>query len=309
MRIVFMGTPNFAVKILASLFESKKHTIIGVVTQPDRVRGRGNKVEDSPVKQYCLMNGLEVYQPEKVKSADFLVLLCKLQPDVIVVAAYGQILNEEILNLPKYGCINVHGSLLPKYRGAAPVQYALLNGETESGVTIMQMDKGMDTGAMLCKKAVAVSDNMTAGELFDAIAEVGAQAMLQVLDELNNGMAKAQVQNEDEATYTHLLKREMEVIDWGLSANVIHNKIRAFNPVPGAYTHLSNGKKLKIWRSMVVDGEGEAGKVIVADKQGLVVACGTGALKILEVQPEGKKSMAVKDFVNGHGVMVGDLLK
>lgn len=308
MKVVFMGTPEFAVTILAGILTSKKHEVLAVVTQPDKPQGRKGVLTPSPVKEFALAQGLNVYQPQKVKSDEFMPVLQDLAPDVIVVAAYGQILNEAILTLPKYGCINVHGSLLPKYRGAAPVQYAVWNGDKESGVTVMQMDKGMDTGAMLSKAVVPISDDMTGGELMDALAVAGSDALVKMLDSLADGTAKAEPQNETEATYTHLIKREMEVLNWQDNAVQLHNKIRAFNPEPGTYTRLSNGKMLKVWRSKVVEGSGEAGTVVNADKKGLIVACGEGALQILELQPEGKKKMDAKVFLNGGGLKVGDKL-
>ena len=294
--------------ILAGILASKKHEVLAVVTQPDKPQGRKGVLTPSPVKEFALAQGLKVYQPQKVKSDEFMPVLKDLAPDVIVVAAYGQILNEAILTLPKYGCINVHGSLLPKYRGAAPVQYAVWNGDKESGVTVMQMDKGMDTGAMLSKAVVTIPEDMTGGELMDALAVAGSDALVKMLDSLAEGSAKPEPQNEAEATYTHLIKREMEVLDWQDSAVQLHNKIRAFNPEPGTYTYLPNGKMLKVWKSKVVDGNGEAGTVVNADKKGLIVACGEGALQILELQPEGKKKMDAKVFLNGGGLKVGDKL-
>lgn len=203
MKIVFMGTPEFAVTILAGILTSKKHEVLAVVTQPDKPQGRKGVLTPSPVKEFALAQGLQVYQPQKVKSDEFMPVLQDLAPDVIVVAAYGQILNEAILTLPKYGCINVHGSLLPKYRGAAPVQYAVWNGDKESGVTVMQMDKGMDTGAMLSKAVVPIPEDMTGGELMDALAVAGSDALVKMLDSLAEGSAKPEPQNEAEATYTH----------------------------------------------------------------------------------------------------------
>ena len=303
-----MGTPNFAVRILAGILESGKHEVLGVITQPDKPQGRKGILTPSPVKEYALAQGLTLYQPQKVKTDDFLPVLQNLAPDVIVVAAYGQILNEAILTLPKYGCINVHGSLLPKYRGAAPVQYAVWNGDKESGVTVMQMDKGMDTGAMLSKAVVPIPENMTGGELMDALAGAGSVALVEMLDSLAAGTAQAVPQNEAEATYTHLIKREMEVLDWQDTAEHLHNKIRAFNPEPGNYTHLPNGKMLKIWKSKLANGTGEAGVILNADKKGLVVACGRGAIEILELQPEGKKKMEAKVFLNSGALKVGDKL-
>lgn len=299
MRTVFMGTPDFAVEILRGILETKKHEVVGVVTQPDKPQGRKGILTPSPVKVFALEQGLKVYQPQKVKADDFVEILKELSPEVIVVAAYGQILSEVILNLPKYGCINVHGSLLPKYRGAAPVQYAILNGDKETGVTIMQMDKGMDTGAMLSKTVVPIGEDMTTGELMGNLAQAGSAALVEMLDKLSNNEAVAEPQKEDEATCTHLIKREMEVLDWQETAAQIHNKIRALNPTPGAYAILPNGKHLKIWKSKIVEGNGVPGKILKVEKDGFVVACGAGALKVLQVQPEGKKSMGAKDFLNG----------
>lgn len=308
MKIIFMGTPDFAVQSLRALYESKQHSVVGVVTQPDRPKGRGGKTEESAVKQYAVSVGLPVLQPIKVKSSEAVAELKALQPDVIVVAAYGQILSKEILEMPKFGCVNVHGSLLPKYRGAAPVQYAIWNGETESGVTLMQMDQGMDTGSILSQVKVSVSPDMTAGELMKILATAGAKELLNVLEGLEQGKIAPQAQMETEATYAHLIKRESEIIDWHFSAAEIHNKIRAFNPEPGTYTYLPNGKQLKIWRSKVTAEQGCSGTVLNCDKRGLVIACGKDALELLEVQPESKKRMDAKIFVNGKTLQVGDVL-
>lgn len=302
MRTVFMGTPDFAVEILRGILEAKKHEVVGVVTQPDKPQGRKGILTPSPVKVFALEQGLKVYQPQKVKADDFVEILKDLAPEVMVVAAYGQILSEAILNLPKYGCINVHGSLLPKYRGAAPVQYAILNGDKETGVTVMQMDKGMDTGDMLSKVVVPIGEDMTTGELMKKLAQVGSRALVEMLDKLVNNEVVAEPQKDEEATYTHLIKREMEVLDWQETAAQIHNKIRALNPAPGAYAILPNGKHLKIWQSKIVEGIGVPGKILKVEKDGFVVACGAGALKILQVQPEGKKPMEAKDFLNGGAV-------
>ena len=246
MRIVFMGTPDFAVGSLQALCESGKHEIVGVVTQPDRPKGRGNKMLMTPVKEYALEQGLTVYQPQKVKTPEFVQTLRELQPELIVVAAFGQFLSREILELPPHGCINVHASLLPKYRGAAPIQYAIIKGEQESGVTIMQMDIGMDTGAMLEKVVVPIAENTTMGELHDALREQGAALLLKVIDDIAAGTAVAEPQNDAEATYATLLDRSMEHIDWTKSAQEVHNLIRGFNPAPSTFTKLPNGKSLKI---------------------------------------------------------------
>lgn len=310
MRIVFMGTPDFAVGSLQALCESGKHEILAVVTQPDRPKGRGNKLLQTPVKEYALAQGLTVYQPQKVKTPEFVELLHELQPELIVVAAFGQFLSKEILELPKYGCINVHASLLPKYRGAAPIQYAIIKGEKESGVTIMQMDIGMDTGAMLDKVVVPIAENTTMGELHDALREQGATLLLQVIDKIAAGTAVAEPQDDAQATYATLLDRSMEHIDWSKTAQEVHNLIRGFNPAPSTFTKLPNGKSLKIWGSKMTDqsSAAAAGTVIETGKHSLFVACGEGVLEITEVQPESKKRMPAQVFLNGRGVQEGDLL-
>lgn len=310
MRIVFMGTPDFAVGSLQALCESGKHEILAVVTQPDRPKGRGNKLLQTPVKEYALEQGLTVYQPQKVKTPKFVELLHELQPELIVVAAFGQFLSKEILELPKYGCINVHASLLPKYRGAAPIQYAIIKGEKESGVTIMQMDIGMDTGAMLDKVVVPIAENTTMGELHDALREQGAALLLEVIDKIAAGTAVAEPQDDAQATYATLLDRSMEHIDWSKTAQEVHNLIRGFNPAPSTFTKLPNGKSLKIWGSKMTDksSAAAAGTVIETGKHSFFVACGEGVLEITEVQPESKKRMPAQVFLNGRGVQEGDLL-
>ena len=310
MRIVFMGTPDFAVGSLQALCESGKHEILAVVTQPDRPKGRGNKLLQTPVKEYALEQGLTVYQPQKVKTPEFVELLHELQPELIVVAAFGQFLSKEILELPKYGCINVHASLLPKYRGAAPIQYAIIKGEKESGVTIMQMDIGMDTGAMLDKVVVPIEENTTMGELHDALREQGAALLLQVIDKIAAGTAVAEPQDDAQATYATLLDRSMEHIDWSKTAQEVHNLIRGFNPAPSTFTKLPNGKSLKIWGSKMTgkSSTAAAGTVIETGKHSFFVACGEGVLEITEVQPESKKRMPAQVFLNGRGVQEGDLL-
>ena len=310
MRIVFMGTPDFAVGSLQALCESGKHEILAVVTQPDRPKGRGNKLLQTPVKEYALAQGLTVYQPQKVKTPEFVELLHELQPELIVVAAFGQFLSKEILELPKYGCINVHASLLPKYRGAAPIQYAIIKGEKESGVTIMQMDIGMDTGAMLDKVVVPIEENTTMGELHDALREQGAALLIEVIDKIATGTAVAEPQDNEQATYATLLDRSMEHIDWSKTAQEVHNLIRGFNPAPSTFTKLPNGKSLKIWGSKMTDksSAAAAGTVIETGKHSFFVACGEGVLEITEVQPESKKRMPAQVFLNGRGVQEGDLL-
>lgn len=310
MRIVFMGTPDFAVGSLKALCECGKHEIVGVITQPDRPKGRGNKMLMTPVKEYALEQGYEVYQPEKVKTPEFVQILRSMQPELIVVAAFGQFLSQEILTMPKYGCINVHASLLPKYRGAAPIQYAIIKGEKESGVTIMQMDIGMDTGAMLDKVVVPIGENTTMGELHDELKEKGAQLLLEVIEKIEAGTAVAEPQNNDEATYATLLDRSMERIDWTKPAQDVHNLIRGFNPAPSTFTTLPNGKNLKLWCSRMTDKTADAkpGTVVEISKCSFFVACGSGVLEITELQPESKKRMPAQVFINGRGVQLGDVL-
>ncbi len=310
MRIVFMGTPDFAVGSLQALSECGRHEIAAVVTQPDRPKGRGRKMLMTPVKEYALSKGYEVFQPQKVKDPEFVELLRGLQPELIVVAAFGQFLSREILEMPKYGCINVHASLLPKYRGAAPIQYAIIKGEKESGVTIMQMDIGMDTGAMLDKVTVPIGPDMTMGELHDELKTKGAELLLKVIDDIAAGTAVPVPQNDDEATYATLLDRSMEIIDWSRSAREVHDLIRGFNPAPSTYTRLPDGRSLKIWGSRLTgrtDGAAP-GTVVEVGRHSFFVACGTGVLEITEVQPESKKRMAAQVFVNGRGVQAGDVL-
>ena len=310
MRIVFMGSPDFVVGSLAALAECGKYEIVGVVTQPDRPKGRGNKMLMTPVKEYAISKGYEVYQPQKVKTPEFVQILRDMQPDLIVVAAFGQFLSQEILSMPKYGCINVHASLLPKYRGAAPIQYAIIKGESESGVTIMQMDIGMDTGAMLDKVVVPIGANTTMGELHDELKVKGAELLLTVIEKIEAGTVVAEPQNNDEATYATLLDRSMERIVWTKSAQEVHNLIRGFNPAPSTFTKLPNGKSLKIWCSRMTDKNTTAapGTVIELSKHSFFVACGSGVLEITEVQPESKKRMPAQVFINGRGVQVGDIL-
>lgn len=310
MRVVFMGTPTFAVGSLKALTESGKHEIVGVVTQPDRPKGRGNKVIMTPVKEYALEQGYTVYQPEKVKTPEFVQILRDMNPEIIVVAAFGQFLSKDILDMPKFGCINVHASILPKYRGAAPIQYAIIKGEKESGVTIMKMDIGMDTGDMLDKVIVPISENMTMGELHDELMVKGADLLLEVMEQIQAGTATPIPQNNAEATYATLLNRSMECIDWSKTAKEVHDLIRGFNPEPSTFTSLPNGKKLKIWGSQLTDKTSEAkpGTVVEINKRTFYVACGTGVIEITEVQPESKKRMPAQVFINGRGVQVNDVL-
>lgn len=310
MNVIFMGTPDFAVDSLEAL-SAAGHHMACVITQPDRPKGRGKKMMPPPVKERALAMGLAVYQPTTVKDEAFLSLLRSYQPDVIVVAAYGRLLPQAVLDLPPYGCVNVHGSLLPRYRGAAPVQRTILNGDTLAGVTIMQMEAGMDTGAMLNKVSLDVAPNDTAGTLFDKLAKLGAKALVQTLSDLQNGTVIAQVQDEALATYAPMLTREEEVINWQNPANKLHNQVRGLSPSPGAYTYWQ-GERLKIWRTAVDDDENYAkglpGEVVEVATDSFVVRTKDSGLRIYEVQPAGKKIMSAQAFLNGAGLTVGSKL-
>lgn len=307
MRIVFMGTPKFAAEVLAALVAAG-HEIVLTVTQPDKPKGRGKKMIAPEVKVRALEMGLEVAQPLKARDEDFFALLKEKNPEAIVVAAYGKILPKNILELPKYGCINVHASLLPKYRGAAPIQRALMNGEKKTGVTIMLMDEGMDTGKMLARAELNINPEDNAGTLFANLATLGAELLLETLPKWVNGEIVPLAQNETEATYAPMLKKEEELIDWQDDAEKIFWQIRSLAPEISAYTYFK-GKRLKIGASALHGGEFKtAGMIVNADKNGLIVACGHGALELLSVQPEGKKMMRAGDFLNGSGLNTGDVL-
>ena len=304
---MFMGTPDFAVGSLKALLEAGQYHIQAVVTQPDRPKGRGQKMVETPVKTFALQHGLPVFQPLKVKEAEFVQQLKAWQPDFIVVAAFGQFLTQEILDIPTYGCINVHASLLPKYRGAAPIQYAIIKGEKESGVTIMRMEKGMDTGAMYSRVVVPIDAEMNFARLHDELMEKGAELLTDTLPRIAEGL-QPEIQKESEATFATLLTKEMAKIDWNRPAQEVHDRVRGFDPVPGAFTYLPDGKLLKIWETRVTGTRTEAlpGTVVSVTKKDFSVACRDGELRILTVQPESKKRMPAAVFLNGRGVTAGD---
>ncbi len=306
MRVVFMGTPQFAVPTLQALIE--KHDVVGVFTQPDRPAGRGKKLNSPPVKQVALQSKIAVFQPEKINDSAVIEQLRKLQPEVIVVVAYGQILKREILNLPHFGCLNVHASLLPRWRGASPIQTAIVAGDKRSGVTIMQMDKGLDTGDMLYSVPLSIDSQMTAGQLHDELMTLGATALLTTLEQLQSGVAKAVKQNEGEATYAPLIDRKMAAIDWTAEAQAIVNLIRGYNPWPSAHCELG-GVKMKIHRAANVDLEsaGKPGEVVAVTPDYIDIACAKGALRLLEIQPANSKRMEVSAYLRGHAVTVGQL--
>lgn len=305
MKIIFMGTPDFAAGSLQKLLESE-HQVVAVVTQPDKPKGRGGTMQSPPVKEAAKQAGVMVCQPVRVRNPEFLKVLQDLEADVVVVVAFGQILPPEILSMKRYGCINVHASLLPKYRGAAPIQWAVINGETESGVTTMQMDAGLDTGDMLLKAVVPLSAKETAGSLFVKLKEAGAELLLKTLDGLASGTITPQKQGETPTAYAKMLKKEMGLIDWTKDAVVIERLIRGLNPWPSAYTKL-DGKTLKIWAADVIPKEsGKApGSIIEAAKDRILVQTGNGLLAIKNLQLEGKKRMDADAFLRGFPLKEG----
>lgn len=307
MRAIFMGTPEFAVPTLQALIDH--HEVIGVVTQPDKQRGRGKKVQFPPVKEKAVEYNIPVYQPVRAKEEAFIETLRQLNPDVIVVVAYGQILPESILNIPKYGCINVHGSLLPKYRGAAPIQWAVLDGEEKTGITTMFMEKGLDTGDMLDKVEVVLDPKETAGTLHDKLMEAGADLLLETLKKLEAGIAVRTKQDDSKSCYAKMLSKEMGKIDFTKSANEIERLIRGMNPWPSAYTSMS-GKTMKIWDADVVEYQGneKPGTIVDVTKDSILVATGENALALKEIQLAGKKRMQVQAFLLGRSVEKGIVL-
>lgn len=309
MKIVFMGTPDFAVPSLNALVEAG-HEVCGVFTQPDKPKNRGMKLQQSPVKERALELGLEVYQPAKMRDGEALAILRELKPDLIAVAAYGKILPIDILELPRLGCVNVHSSLLPKYRGAAPINWAILNGEDETGVTIMAMAEGMDTGDILAQAKTPIDLNENAAQLFDRLADMGAALLADAVTALEEGTAGPMPQDEALATHAPMLSRELSPLDWGKTARRLHDQVRGLFPWPAA-TAVLDGVRCKVLRTALTgETTGKpAGTVLQGDKKGLKIACGDGGvLDILELQPDGKKAMAATAFLLGHPVPTGTIL-
>lgn len=311
MRLIFMGTPDFAVGTLEALIEAG-HEVALVVTQPDKPRGRSKKLQYPPVKEAALAHNIEVFQPKRVREAESIEYLKKYQPDCIVVVAFGQILPKEILEMPKYCCVNVHASLLPKYRGAAPIQQAVIDGEKESGVTIMRMGTGLDTGDMISKVVVPLEKEETGGSLFDKLAQAGASLLTETLPSIEDGTASYEVQPEESPTpYAAMINKKMGLMDFSKSAAELERLVRGLNPWPSAYTFL-NGKTLKVWKSTVEKtvngGKTVPGTIIAVDKTGIHVACGEDVLVLCEVQLEGKKRMETDAFLRGYQVEVGTVL-
>ncbi len=307
MKIVFMGTPDFATESLKAL-DKANYDVLSVVTNPDRPKGRGMKLIASPVKQYAEDRGMKIYQPKKVKeNTEFIEELKRQNPDVICVVAYGKILPKEVLEIPKYGCINLHGSLLPKYRGAAPIQWSILNGDKTTGVTTIYMDEGMDSGDMILKKEVEIGENETTGELWDRLSKIGADLLVKTLKEIENGTAPREKQS-NEFTMAPMLSKDMAKINWQeQSAEQIKNLVRGLNPIMGAYTFVNN-KKIKLWEVEVKPinqkfKDFENGSVLLADsKNGLELKAKDGTIKVIELQGENGKRMKAEDYLRGNKI-------
>lgn len=311
MNILFMGTPDFAVGALEAVIQAG-HRVVCAVTQPDKPKGRGKELQMTPVKQCALKYNIPVFQPVKIKTAEAVAELKKYQADIFIVAAFGQLLSEEILYMPKYGSINIHASLLPRYRGAAPIQQAILDGEKETGITIMQMDKGLDTGDMLMKCTVAIDRKETGESLHDKLCQAGAELIVKALPLIEANKLVPEKQKEEEASYVKLLNKAMGHIDWTKDAAGIDRLVRGLNSWPSAYTNY-NKKSLKIWDAEPENALQEAGAedgaapgtVVKVEKDAFYVQTGAGILKVTEVQPEGKKRMQVKDFLLGYALPAG----
>ncbi|WP_337604295.1 methionyl-tRNA formyltransferase [Anaerotignum lactatifermentans] len=309
MRVIFMGTPDFAVPSLEALLT--KHEVVLVVTQPDKPKGRGKKMVPTPVKACALEHGIPVLQPEKVKEPEFVEQLRSYEPDLIAVTAFGQILSEPILEMPKYGCINVHGSLLPKYRGAAPMQWSIIDGEKVTGITTMYMAKGLDSGDMLLKAEVVITDEDTFATIHDKMAVTGANLLLDTLDQLEAGTLERIPQDHDAATYAPMITKETGHIDWSKNRQDIINLIRGLNPVPAAYT-IYEEEVLKIFGAVISDVQADDaanGEIVAVVKKGFVVKCGDGCLLITEVQARGGKRMMTDAYLRGHAMKEGILLQ
>ena len=309
MRIVFMGTPDFSVPALVSLVDAG-HEVLAVVTQPDKPKGRGKEIQMTPVKEKALEYGLPVYQPVKAREPEFVSLLAGMKPDVIVVVAFGQILPKSILDIPRYGCVNIHASLLPKYRGASPIQHAVVNGDKESGITTMMMAEGLDTGDMLDQEAIVLDEKETGGSLHDKLSEVGGRLILKTLKKLEEGTAKRTPQDDSKACYVGMIKKSMGDIDWSMDAVSIERLIRGLNPWPSAYTSW-DGKVIKLWEATALEKEyeGISGQVAEVGRDCLIIKTGKGSLSLKELQLQGKKRMDVGAFLRGYPVSAGTVLK
>jgi methionyl-tRNA formyltransferase len=306
LRVVFMGTPEFAAPSLQRLSDLGER-LVAVVTQPDRPKGRGQRLTPPPVKLLAEKLGIPVFQPVKVRSQEFIKIMVELNPDLILVTAFGQILPKALLEIPRFGCINIHASLLPRYRGAAPINWSIINGETETGITIMQMDEGLDTGDILLKKSIPIGPEEDAQSLHDRLSTLGADAMADALDMLATGRLAREKQDDSLSNYAPMLKKEDGLIDWNREPGTICNLVRGLTPWPGAFTMLGD-KTLKIYRCRVAGGEGEPGTILQADRSGLVIACKGGGVLMEELQLEGKKRLSAKDFLAGYNIKPGTIL-
>lgn len=311
MKIVYMGTPDFAVPALAALVDAG-YEVAGVVTQPDKPKGRGKTLVPTPVKEEALKHGIPVYQPRKVREPEFVETLKEMEPDIIIVAAFGQIIPKEILDMPEFGCINIHASLLPKYRGAAPIQQAVINGDKEAGVTIMKMGTGLDTGDMISQASVLLTKDETGGSLFDRLADLGAGLLVKTLPSIFDRTAVYEPQPEESPTpYAGMITKQMGLLDFHKNAEELERLIRGMDPWPSAYTFL-NGKSLKVWKAAVeqkASGQEEPGTVTGTDKEGIHVICGQDSLILKEIQLEGKKRMDAAAFLRGYPIETGTMLK
>ena len=315
LRVLFMGTPDFAKDSLEAIYNAG-HNILAVVTNPDKPKGRGMKMIAPPVKEFAIEHNINVYQPEKVKgNQEFIQEIKDLNPDMICVVAYGKILPKEILDIPQYGCINVHGSLLPQYRGAAPIQWAVLNGDKVTGVTTMYMDVGMDTGDMILKEEVAIGEDETTGELWERLSKIGGELLVKTVKQIEEKTAPRTPQGND-YTMAPMLSKEMSKIDWNTKkSNEIKNLVRGLNPIMGAYT-MYQGKKLKLWKvdivgeNIVKNNKALQGQILIAnDKEGLYIKTIDGIIKVLEIQGENAKRMNICDFLRGNHMEVGEILE
>lgn len=309
MKIIFMGTPYFAVPSLEMLI-NEGYEVLAAVTQPDKPKGRGNKMAAPPVKESALKHNINVLQPEKIKIPEFIEQIRALGPDLLITAAYGKILSKALLDVPALGCINVHGSLLPAYRGAAPIQWAVIKGETRTGITTMFTDAGIDTGDMLLKSELEIGPDMTVGQLHDEMAVLGAQVLKATLEELKNGTLKRTPQDDSASSYAPMMSKELGLIDWNKTAGQIHNLVRGTDPWPGAYTFLK-GDRMRVWKTKLTHEKGSGhnqGKIIKIDSEGILVECSDDCILIKEIQFDSSKRMSVSDYIRGHQIDTGEKL-
>lgn len=308
MKVVFMGTPDIAVPCLQKIID-EKHEVLAVVTQPDKPKGRGKKMAMPPVKELAVENNIDVYQPIKARDEEFIKTIKEINPDIIVVVAFGQILPKELIDIPKYGCINVHVSLLPKYRGAAPINWVIINGEEKTGVTTMYMDEGLDTGDMILTKEFKLDDKITAGELHDKMMVEGAEVLKETMDLIEEGKAPRTPQNHEEFTYAPIMDKELGHIDFNKSSREIHNLVRGVNPWPSAYAIYNEGK-MKIWETEVLEEKSskQPGTILKTDKSGIKVSTNDGVILIKEIQMPNKKRMAVSEYIKGNSIEEGLIL-